>query len=120
MSKASPAFTGMSDKVLAMGKDKNITLDLNIWSSFSEEISCSSCLLFSSTPYHTVILSAAHDLPDPTCLNDENEKAFTKYVYHRNVTTTYIVLNVFYPPKYSKTINMNTKYRGLLKNPQDE
>lgn len=77
-------------------------------------------ILFSPLPYRHPVLSAAHDLPDPTCLNDENEKAFTKYVYHRNVTITYIVLNVFYLAKYSKTINMNTKYRGLLKNPQDE
>lgn len=57
----------------------------------------SSCLLFSSTPlsYCHSELSAVYDLPDPTCLNDENEKAFTKYVYYRYITIMYIALNVF-------------------------
>lgn len=97
-------------------------MDLNIWPRFSEKnlLQQLPAIFFYPLPYCHPALSAAHDLPDPTCLNDENEKAFTKYVYHRNVTITYIVLNVFYPAKYSETINMNTKYKGLLKNPQDE
>lgn len=51
-------------------------------------------ICFSLQPF-IPLLFPIHDLLNYTCPNDENGKAFTKYVYHRNATIMYSVLNVF-------------------------
>lgn len=71
-------------------------------------------------PTNKVNLVIVDDLMDSACKSDEIEKAFTKYVHHRNLSIIYIVQNVFCQGKASRTITLNTKYMVLFKNPRDK
>src|SRR4029434_9495097 len=42
--------------------------------------------------------------------NEQVEKAFTQYVHHRNLSVIYLVQNLFFQGKSSRTISLNTKY----------
>ncbi|DAC80300.1 TPA_asm: FtsK [Terrapene box turtle adintovirus] len=71
-------------------------------------------------PTNKVNMIIIDDLMNSACESDEIEKAFTKYVHHRNLSIMYIVQNVFCQGKKSRTINLNTKYMVLFKNPRDK
>lgn len=71
-------------------------------------------------PPGKVNLTVVDDLMDCASDNLEVEKAFTKYVHHRNLSIMYLVQNVFCQGKKSRTINLNTKYMVLFKNPRDK
>lgn len=60
------------------------------------------------------------DLMESASKNDEVEKAFTKYTHHRNLSVIYLVQNLFFQGKASRTINLNTNYMVLFKNPRDK
>ena len=51
--------------------------------------------------------------------NAEVEKVFTQYVHHRNLSAIYLVQNLFFQGKASRTISLNTNYLILFKNPRD-
>ena len=51
--------------------------------------------------------------------NAEVEKAFTQYVHHRNLSVIYLIQNLFFQGKSSRTISLNTNYLILFKNPRD-
>lgn len=73
--------------------------------------------LFPSNKVNMVIID---DLMESASESGEIEKAFTKYVHHKNLSIMYIVQNVFCQGKKSRTINLNTKYMVLFKNPRDK
>lgn len=50
--------------------------------------------------------------------NLEVQNSFTKYVHHRNLSCLYLVPNLFIQGKVSRTINLNTNYLVLFKNPR--
>lgn len=56
-----------------------------------------------------------NDLMNSACESNETEKAFAKYVYHRNLS----VQKFFCQGKKSCTVTLNTKYMVLLENPRD-
>ena len=60
------------------------------------------------------------DLMHDASNNLEVQNAFTKYVHHRNLSCIYIVQNLFMQGKSSRTINLNTNYIVLFKNPRDK
>ena len=51
--------------------------------------------------------------------NEQVEKAFTQYVHHRNLSVIYLVQNLFFQGKSSRTISLNTNYLILFKNVRD-
>lgn len=71
-------------------------------------------------PPDKVNLTIVDDLMDCASGSAEIEKAFTKYVHHRNLSIMYLVQNVFCQGKKSRTIALNTKYMVLFKNPRDK
>lgn len=71
-------------------------------------------------PPDKVNLAIVDDLMECASDNSEIEKAFTKYVHHRNLSIMYLVQNVFCQGKKSRTITLNTKYMVLFKNPRDK
>ena len=50
----------------------------------------------------------------------EIERAFTQYSHHRNLSICYIVQNLFYKGKSSRSITLNASYLVLFKNPRDK
>lgn len=60
------------------------------------------------------------DLMGEACGSAEIERAFTKYVHHKNLSIFYIVQNLFCQGKSSRTITLNAKYLVLFKNPRDK
>ncbi|KAM3936868.1 vomeronasal type-2 receptor 26-like [Leptodactylus fuscus] len=67
-----------------------------------------------------VNLTIVDDLMESASQNGEIEKAFTKYVHHRNLSIFYLVQNIFCQGKKSRTIALNTKYMVLFNNPRDK
>ena len=51
--------------------------------------------------------------------NAEVEKVFTQYVHHRNLSAIYLIQNLFFQGRSSRTISLNTNYLILFKNPRD-
>ena len=51
--------------------------------------------------------------------NVQIEKVFTQYVHHRNLSAIYLVQNLFFQGKSSRTISLNTNYLIIFKNPRD-
>ena len=51
--------------------------------------------------------------------NVQVEKVFIQYVHHRNLSAIYLVQNLFFQGKSSRTISLNTNYLILFKNPRD-
>ena len=60
------------------------------------------------------------DLMNDASNNVEVQNVFTKYVHHRNLSCLYLVQNLFFQGKVSRTINLNTNYLVLFKNPRDK
>ena len=60
------------------------------------------------------------DLMNDASNNVEVQNVFTKYVHHRNLSCLYLVKNLFFQGKVSRTINLNTNYLVLFKNPRDK
>lgn len=71
-------------------------------------------------PPDKVNLAVVDDLMESASENSEIEKAFTKYVHHRNLSILYLIQNIFCQGKKSRTINLNTKYMVLFRNPRDK
>nr|DAC81259.1 TPA_asm: FtsK [Astyanax tetra cavefish adintovirus] len=71
-------------------------------------------------PPHTSSLVIFDDLMLSASNNLEVQNAFTKYTHHRNLSVIYLVQNLFFQGKSSRTINLNTNYMVLFKNPRDK
>lgn len=71
-------------------------------------------------PPHKTNLLVIDDLMETASKNEEIEKAFTKYTHHRNLSVIYLVQNLFFQGRSSRTINLNTNYMVLFKNPRDK
>ena len=55
-----------------------------------------------------------------TVMNDDRAPdLFTEGTHHRNITAIYIIQNLFFEGKQSKTVSVNAHYFILLKNPRD-
>ncbi|XP_056416170.1 uncharacterized protein LOC130357496 [Hyla sarda] len=67
-----------------------------------------------------VNLTIVDDLMESASENNEIDKAFTKYVHHRNLSILYLVQDIFCQGKKSRTINLNTKYMVLFNNLHDK
>ncbi|KAM7406688.1 hypothetical protein PAMP_001045 [Pampus punctatissimus] len=71
-------------------------------------------------PIHKNNLLIIDDLMNDASNNVEVQNVFTKYVHHRNLSCLYLVQNLFFQGKASRTINLNTNYLVLFKNPRDK
>ncbi|XP_049341305.1 uncharacterized protein LOC125805028 isoform X2 [Astyanax mexicanus] len=71
-------------------------------------------------PPHKTNLLVIDDLMESASKSEEVEKAFTKYTHHRNLSVIYLVQNLFFQGRSSRTINLNTNYMVLFKNPRDK
>lgn len=71
-----------------------------------------------SAPFqHTLIV--LDDLMDEVTKNDEIQHLFTRGSHHKNITVMYINQNMFFQGKCSRTINLNSMYLILFRNPRD-
>lgn len=70
-------------------------------------------------PVNKTNLLIIDDMMKEASGNSEVEKLFTQYVHHRNLSAIYIVQNLFFQGKSSRTISLNTNYLILFKNPRD-
>jgi hypothetical protein len=55
-------------------------------------------------------------------MNEADQNAcnlFTKLSHHRNVSVVFITQNLFHKNKFVRTMNLNTHYIVMLKNPRD-
>ena len=54
-----------------------------------------------------------------TVTNDTTADLFTEGAHHHNVSVVFIIQNLFFQCKQSRTISVNAHYLNLLKNPRD-
>ena len=59
------------------------------------------------------------DLMNDASNSTQIEKVFTQYVHHRNLSAIYMVQNLFFQGKSSRTIALNSNYLIIFKNPRD-
>ena len=64
---------------------------------------------------HTVVV--IDDLMAET--NSEIMNIFTKGSHHKNISCFYLTQNLYYGGKHNRTMNLNTHYMFLFKNPRD-
>ncbi len=64
-------------------------------------------------------LSILDDLMTECSKDPQVTKLFTQGSHHRNLSVIYIVQNLFYQSKESRTISLNCHYITLFKNPRD-
>lgn len=70
-------------------------------------------------PVTTANLLVVDDLMDQASANVELQRVFTQYCHHRNLSSMFIVTNLFAQGKSSRTISLNANYMILFKNPRD-
>lgn len=66
---------------------------------------------------HTLMV--LDDLMQQVVENNEVQQLFTRGSHHKNITVIYINQNMFYQGKCSRSINLNSMYLILFKNPRD-
>ena len=59
------------------------------------------------------------DLMTKIVKSPDMEDLFTKNSHHKNISVCYINQNIFCPGRYSRTINLNTHYLLIMRNPRD-
>ena len=59
------------------------------------------------------------DLMESLTKSGTMENLFTRGSHHKNITVIYINQNMFCPGKHSRTINLNTHYLIIMRNPRD-
>ena len=59
------------------------------------------------------------DLQHEVSNNKEIEKLFTQLSHHNNLSVIYINQNLYYQGKCARTMNLNTAYTVMLKNPRN-
>jgi hypothetical protein len=69
-----------------------------------------------STTCNAIILD---DLMNEVCSNPEVEKLFTQGSHHRRLLVCYLNQNLYNKGSKARTINLNTHYHVLMKNPRD-
>ena len=55
-------------------------------------------------------------------MHEANEKVaqiFTKGTHHKNISVLFLTQNIFHSSKHSRTMNLNSHYLVLFKNPRD-
>ena len=52
-------------------------------------------------------------------VNEEVAEVFTKFVHHRNLSAIFITQNIFHKSCHLCTMNLNSSYLVLFKNPRD-
>ena len=57
------------------------------------------------------------DLLSEVTNSRDMQSLFTRYSHHRNISVIFVSQNIFFGGKYTKTINLNTHYLVLFKNP---
>ena len=57
------------------------------------------------------------DLMDEVNNSKEMQKLFTQYSHHKNISVIFISQNIYFGGRYGKTINLNSHYLVLFKNP---
>jgi len=65
-------------------------------------------------------LIVVNDLMTELANDKKMTNLFTKGSHHMNISVIFIVQNLFYNAKEMRTININTSYFVLLKNPRDK
>ena len=66
--------------------------------------------------HHVICLD---DLQHEVANSKEAEKSFTQLSYHNNLSVIYLNQNLYYQGKCACTLNLNTAYTVLLKNPRN-
>ena len=66
--------------------------------------------------HHIICLD---DLQHEVANSKEAEKLFTQLSHHNNLSIIYLNQNIFYQRKCACTLNLNTVYTVLLKNPRN-
>ena len=66
--------------------------------------------------HHLVCLD---DLQHEVANSKEAEKLFTQLSHHNNLNVIYLNQNLYYQGKCARTLNLNTAYTVLLKNPRN-
>lgn len=51
--------------------------------------------------------------------NDKVAQIFTKGSHHRNISVLFLTQNIFHSSKHNRTMNLNSHYIVLFKNPRD-
>ena len=69
---------------------------------------------------HSPSLVVVDDLMTELANDKKMTNLFTKGSHHMNISVIFIVQNLFYNAKEMRTININTSYFILLKNPRDK
>ena len=60
-----------------------------------------------------------NDLMTAVMNDDTAADLFREGAHHRNISVIFIIQNLFFQDKQSRTVNMNAHYFILLKNPRD-
>lgn len=70
-------------------------------------------------PVNKTSLVIIDDFMQDASNNKQIEKLFTVYVHHKNLNVIYILQNLFFQGKSSRTINLNTNYLVVFRNSRD-
>jgi len=74
----------------------------------------------STVEEHSPSLIIVDDLMTELANDKKMTNLFTKGSHHMNISVIFIVQNLFYNAKEMRTININTSYFILMKNPRDK
>lgn len=66
---------------------------------------------------NTSTLLIIDDLMDD--VNSSTSQIFTKGSHHRNISVVFLTQNLFHGSKHTRTMNLNTHYLIIFKNPRD-
>lgn len=83
---------------------------------FMEGVPADVCEMFDPQINNMIIID---DLMAEACGDKKIANLFTKTSHHRNLTVIFILQNLFYQGKESRTISLNCHYMVLFKNPRD-
>ena len=72
---------------------------------------------FADINQHKIVI--ADDLMGSLTQSNVISDLFTRGSHHKNLTVIYINQNIFCPGKHSRTINLNTHYMIIMRNPRD-
>lgn len=68
---------------------------------------------------HQPLLLIIDDLMVESNSNNETALMFTRTAHHKNLSVLYLTQNIFFGSKHNRTIQLNTHYLFLFKNPRD-
>lgn len=71
-------------------------------------------------PDNKKTLLVIDDLMDHASSNPEVARLFTQYIHHKSISVLFLIQNLYFQGKGTRTISLNASYLIIFKNPRDK